>query len=115
MAEGILIVPIKRRLEDSHRILALSIVRSVALPAKFIAGFCGEVLGCDDLHFIGCLCVLRTRSMATLTGYIHIFVIPVSDNRFVTRKVLRFDRNACGMTPSAISGQGIVGRGPIFR
>ena len=83
MAKGIFVVRIKGGLEDSHRILALSVVGSMALPAELIARLGGQILGCDDLHLIRRLSVLRTRSVAMLTGDIHILVIPVGDNRFV--------------------------------
>ena len=115
MAKGILVVRIEGGLEYPHRILALSIVGPMALPAELIAGLCGQILGHDDLRLIGRLRVLRTRSVAMLTGDIHIFVIPVGDNGFVARKVLCFDRNAGGMTSGTISGEGIVGLRPIFR
>ena len=80
MAKGVLVVRVKGGLEDPHRILALSIVGSMALPAELIARLCGQILGCDDLRLIGRLRVLRTRSVATLAGDIHIFVIPVGDD-----------------------------------
>ncbi len=115
MAKGVLVVPVIGGLEYPHRILALSVVVPMALPAELIAGLCGQILGCDDLRLIRRLRVLRTRSVATLTGDIQVFVIPVGDDRFVARKVLCFDRNAGGVAPGAISGERIIGLRPIFR
>ena len=80
MAEGVLVVRVIGGLEYPHRILALSIVGSMALAAELVAGLCGQILGHDDLRLIGRLRVLRTRSVATLAGYIQVFVVPVGDD-----------------------------------
>jgi len=52
MAKGVLVVRVIGGLEYPHRILALSIVGSMALPAELIAGLCGQILGHDDLRLI---------------------------------------------------------------
>ena len=115
MAKGILVARVKGGLEYAHRILALSIVRSMTLPAELIARLGGQILRRDDFRLIGRLRVLRTRPVAMLTSYIQVFVVPIGDNGFVTGEVLCFDRKAGGMTSGAISGEGVVGRRPIFR